>query len=90
MKAENAKSEATVEEGEEKEEGKKTRDGEKMEEAEDGIQEESETSKGTKGAVEEGADSSAKRERETDGDLEDEEELDDTPPMYRQARALFL
>lgn len=51
---------------------------------------ETEQSEETKRGDEEGADSSSKRERDTDDGLEDEEELDDTPPMYRQARALFI
>lgn len=80
MKADIAKSEATEEVGE------------KKENAEDSPKVESGTSEEAKGVDEEGAGSSAKREREreTDDGLEDEEELDDTPPMYRQARGLFL
>ncbi|CAM9269597.1 unnamed protein product [Scytosiphon promiscuus] len=38
----------------------------------------------------EGVDALAKRNRETDEGPESEEEIDDTPPMYRQARGLFL
>lgn len=79
MKADTAKAEAEAAE----------RGGEKKE-AEDGAKAEIETLEEPRGVVEEGAASSAKRERETDDGLEDEEELDDTPPMYRQARALFL
>eukprot|EP00903_Cladosiphon_okamuranus_P016676 g15377.t1 len=81
MKADNNKAEAEAAEGR----------AEKKEEAENGTKGETMASEKPKGVVEEGADSSAKRERETDDGLEEEEEeLDDTPPMYRQARALFL
>ena len=48
----------------------------------------------TKQEMSDGAEESktpaAKREREMDNDEDSEEELDDTPPMYRQARGLFL
>lgn len=40
--------------------------------------------------VEESKTSAAKRERETEKGEDSEEDLDDTPPMYRQARGLFL
>lgn len=40
--------------------------------------------------AEESKTSAAKRERETEKGEDSEEELDDTPPMYRQARGLFL
>lgn len=66
-------------------------------EVEDGRETKGDADKGSKadsgataGIAEEGTDSPAKREREPDGDQESEEELDDTPPMYRQARGLFL
>lgn len=51
---------------------------------------ETEKKEQTGGVAEEGTEASAKREREADSDLESDEELDDTPPMYRQARGLFI
>ena len=75
MKAELAKSEVDKE------------DGEAKGDADDGAKVGTEK---TDGIAEEGTDAPAKREREPDGDHESEDELDDTPPMYRQARGLFL
>lgn len=40
--------------------------------------------------TEKGTDASAKRDREIDEGPESEEDVDDIPPMYRQARGLFL
>ncbi len=75
MKAEFAKPEVEEHGGETKGDG------------DDGAKADSGTTDGT---AEEGTDAPAKREREPDGGQESEEELDDTPPMYRQARGLFL
>lgn len=51
---------------------------------------ETEKKEQTGGVAEECTDAPVKREREADKDTESDEELDDTPPMYRQARGLFL
>lgn len=51
---------------------------------------ETEKKEETDSVAEEGTEASVKREREAEKDIESDEELDDTPPMYRQARGLFL
>eukprot|EP00904_Undaria_pinnatifida_P004618 jgi/Undpi1/14157/HiC_scaffold_9.g03808.m1 len=51
---------------------------------------EAETKQEASDVAEESKTPAAKRERETDKGEDSEEELDETPPMYRQARGLFL
>lgn len=55
----------------------------------DGAKKESELKDHTNGVAEEASDASAKRAREMDNGGENDD-LDSTPPMYRQARGLFL
>lgn len=80
VKAETANPEAVSEEDVQKKEGDSESDNKaKADTPEHGVS-----------VAKEAADVSAKRERETEDAAESEEEMDDTPPMYRQARGLFL
>lgn len=67
-----------------------TEDEEKSDSLEDDRKVDGVTEEPAAKATEEGKDASAKRDRETNEGPESEEEVDDTPPMYRQARGLFL
>ncbi|CAM9543146.1 unnamed protein product [Ectocarpus sp. 6 AP-2014] len=79
VKAETANPEAVSEEDVQQKEGDSDSDKAKADTPDHGVS-----------VAKEAADVSAKRERETEDAAESEEEMDDTPPMYRQARGLFL